>query len=89
MDILGTDPERGRAIGAGEVIECGVDGPLAASTTIATQIPVERWHDQIGDPTADAILDCLFHNAYRLELRGKSMRPGVEPPQNPGATDSQ
>ena len=60
------------------------------STIIATQVPVERWHDQIGDPTyADAILDRLFHNAYRLELRGKSMRPGVEPLQNPDATDSQ
>ena len=60
------------------------------STIIATQIPVDRWHDQIGDPTyADAILDRLFHNAYRLELRGKSMRPRVEPLQNPDATDSQ
>jgi DNA replication protein DnaC len=59
------------------------------STVIATQIPVDRWHDQIGDPTyADAILDRLFHNAYRLELRGKSMRPGVEPRQNTHADDS-
>jgi DNA replication protein DnaC len=45
------------------------------STIIATQIPQERWHEQIGDPTyADAILDRLVHNAYRLELKGKSMR---------------
>lgn len=45
------------------------------STIIATQIPLERWHEQIGDPTyADAILDRLVHNAYRLELKGKSMR---------------
>jgi DNA replication protein DnaC len=45
------------------------------STIVATQIPVERWHEQIGDPTyADAILDRLVHNAYRLELNGKSMR---------------
>ena len=44
----------------------------------------------IGDPTyADAILDRLFHNAYRLELRGKSMRPRVEPPQNADAMDPQ
>jgi DNA replication protein DnaC len=36
---------------------------------------VERWHDTIGDPTyADAILDRLVHNAYRIELRGESMR---------------
>jgi DNA replication protein DnaC len=46
-----------------------------ASTILATQIPVERWHDSIGDPTyADAILDRLVHNAYRIELRGDSMR---------------
>jgi DNA replication protein DnaC len=45
------------------------------STIVATQIPQERWHEQIGDPTyADAILDRLVHNAYRLELKGKSMR---------------
>lgn len=47
-----------------------------ASTIVATQIPVDRWHDQIADPTyADAILDRLVHNAYRLALTGKSMRP--------------
>lgn len=45
------------------------------STLLATQIPTDRWHDQIGDPTyADAILDRLLHNAYRIELRGASMR---------------
>ena len=46
-----------------------------ASTIVATQIPLERWHDQIGDATyADAILDRLVHNAYRLEMKGESMR---------------
>jgi DNA replication protein DnaC len=50
------------------------------STIIATQIPVDRWHDQIGDPTyADAILDRLVHNAYRFELRGESMRRRAHP----------
>jgi DNA replication protein DnaC len=45
------------------------------STMIATQLPVEHWHEAIGDPTlADAILDRLVHNAYRLELKGESMR---------------
>ena len=45
------------------------------STIVASQIPQERWHEQIGDPTyADAILDRLVHNAYRLELKGESMR---------------
>jgi DNA replication protein DnaC len=45
------------------------------STIVATQIPQDSWHVQIGDPTyADAILDRLVNNAYRLELKGKSMR---------------
>jgi DNA replication protein DnaC len=46
-----------------------------ASTILATQVPIERWHDMIGDPTyADAILDRLIHNAYRITLTGDSMR---------------
>lgn len=45
------------------------------SCVICTQLPIERWHDVIGDPTlADAILDRLVHNAYRLGLEGESMR---------------
>jgi len=45
------------------------------STLIATQLPVELWHEAIGDPTmADAILDRLVHNAYRLDIKGESMR---------------
>jgi DNA replication protein DnaC len=45
------------------------------STLITSQLPVERWHKIIGDPTlADAILDRLVHNAYRIELKGESMR---------------
>ena len=56
-----------------------------ASTIIATQLPVECWHDMIGDPTyADAILDRLVHNAYRLDLKGKTMRPGIIPPTEGG-----
>lgn len=45
------------------------------STIVTSQIPVDHWHDIIGDPTlADAILDRLVHNAYRLHLKGESMR---------------
>ena len=45
------------------------------ATVIATQVPVERWHHQIGDPTyADAILDRLVHQAYRIALKGESLR---------------
>jgi len=45
------------------------------STVITSQLPIERWHEIIGDPTyADAILDRLVHNAHRVELSGESMR---------------
>jgi DNA replication protein DnaC len=45
------------------------------STVVTSQIPVERWHEVIGNPTyADAILDRLVHNAHRIELSGDSMR---------------
>ena len=45
------------------------------STIFASQLPVEKWYDVIGDPTlADGILDRLIHGAYVLELKGESMR---------------
>lgn len=45
-----------------------------ASTIVTSQIPVEHWHDVIGDPTlGDAILDRLVHNAHRLQLTGESI----------------
>ena len=47
----------------------------AASTLIASQLPVDQWYATIGDNTlADAILDRLIHNAHRLTLKGESMR---------------
>jgi DNA replication protein DnaC len=46
-----------------------------SSTIICSQVPVEKWHDNIGDPTvADAICDRLIHNAHRIKLKGESMR---------------
>src|SRR6476659_1667381 len=45
------------------------------STMVTSQLPVEHWHEIIGDPTlADAILDRLVHNAHRLTLMGESLR---------------
>jgi DNA replication protein DnaC len=50
------------------------------STLITSQLPVDKWHAVIDEPTfADAILDRLVHNAYRLALAGPSLR-------NPEAT---
>ena len=45
------------------------------STLMTSQLPVKHWHEQIGDPTlADAIVDRLVHNAYKIDLKGGSMR---------------
>ena len=45
------------------------------STLVTSQIPVDHWHEIIGEPTlADAILDRLVHNAYRINLKGESLR---------------
>ncbi len=45
------------------------------STVATSQMPLDKWHEIIGDPTlADAILDRLVHNAYKINLKGESMR---------------
>src|SRR6185312_11033774 len=53
------------------------------ATLVTSQVPVDRWHDVIGDPTyADAILDRLVHNAHRIDLAGDSLRR-ARPRSNP------
>ena len=55
-----------------EVVEGRYD---AGSVLITSQVPVDRWYEMIGMPTlADAVLDRLIHNAYRIELAGDSLR---------------
>lgn len=55
-----------------EIIE---DRHQKSSTIIASQLPVDRWYDVIGESTvADAILDRLVHTSHRIELSGESMR---------------
>ena len=45
------------------------------STILTSQVPIDKWHELIGDPTyADAILDRLVHNAHRVDLAGDSLR---------------
>jgi DNA replication protein DnaC len=75
IDDLGlapmTDAERRDLL---EVVE---DRHGHSSTIITSQLPVEHWHEQIGDPTiADAILDRLIHNAHKINLtmKGDSLR---------------
>jgi len=58
-----------------EILEVIEDRNHLSSTIIASQLPIEHWHEILGDPTvADAILDRLVHNAHKLILRGDSMR---------------
>jgi DNA replication protein DnaC len=57
------------------------------SLILTSQMPVAHWHEQIGDPTvADSILDRILHNAYRIELKGESVRKtlGLKPEQEKG-----
>ena len=58
-----------------DLLELLEDRYATRSTLVTSQLPIEKWHDWIGDPTfADAILDRLVHNAYKLKLKGGSMR---------------
>ena len=66
-----------------EVWEICEDRYQTRSTILTSQLPISRWHEQIGDPTiADGILDRLVHNAHRIEMRGESMRKKRNPPQD-------
>lgn len=68
-----SDPERRDLM---EIIE---DRYGAVSTVIASQCPTKDWHQNIGDPTiADAICDRLLHNAYKIALKGDTIRPEEE-----------
>ena len=59
-----------------EIIE---DRHAQRSTLITSQLPIEHWHDYIGEATvADAILDRLLNAAHRLELIGDSMRRNIQ-----------
>ena len=68
-------PEPLKAEQRRDLLEIVEDRYDAGSILITSQVPVDRWYEIIGDPTlADAILDRLVHNAYRIELTGESMR---------------
>jgi DNA replication protein DnaC len=58
-----------------DLLEILEDRHGSRSTLVTSQIPIDQWHELIGDPTlADAILDRLVHSAYKLTLKGESMR---------------
>lgn len=78
VDLLILDdwgPERLTPDQRSDLMEVVEDRYQNASIMITSQLPLEKWHDVIGDPTfADAILDRIVHNAHRLSLDGPSMR---------------
>jgi DNA replication protein DnaC len=58
-----------------DILEVLEDRHDRHSTLVTSQFPVDHWHEAIGNPTlADAILDRLVHNAYKITLKGESMR---------------
>ncbi len=58
-----------------DLLEIVEDRYGRGATLLTSQIPVDRWHDLIGDLTiGDAILDRIVHNAHRIQLRGESLR---------------
>jgi DNA replication protein DnaC len=73
LDDWGIEP-----LGEGEkriLLEVLDDRFERSSTLIASQLPTDLWHPFLADPTlADAILDRILHSAYRIELKGESLR---------------
>lgn len=74
LDDLGLAPLRERE--RLDLLEILEDRDGLCSTIVTSQLPPEKWHEHIGDPTvADAILDRIIHRAYRIDLKGPSRRP--------------
>ena len=75
LDDWGLDNLTSDQIRAGILLEIADDRNGRGSTIITSQLPVEHWHETIGNSTiADAILDRVVRNAHRLTLKGESLR---------------
>jgi DNA replication protein DnaC len=73
LDDWGPEPLTGEQ--QRDLMEIVEDRYDSGSLLITSQVPVEKWYEMIGIPTlADAILDRVVHNAYRLSLTGESLR---------------
>jgi DNA replication protein DnaC len=58
-----------------DILEIFDDRHGTRSAILTSQLPVEKWHDYVADPTiADALLDRVVHNAHRIKLKGPSRR---------------
>lgn len=77
LDDFGLQPLD--AQGRSTLLEIIEDRHGKASTIITSQIPVNSWHEVIGEQTiADAILDRIVHDAHRIEMKGESMRRKIK-----------
>jgi DNA replication protein DnaC len=85
IDVLVTDDWAMAPLGEAErrdFWEICEDRYQTRSLILTSQLPVARWHEQIGDPIlADGILDRIVHNAHRIEMRGDSMRKPRSKPE--------
>jgi DNA replication protein DnaC len=82
-------PDRLTAPQRRDLMEIVEDRYGRGSTLITSQLPVDKWHDVIDEPTfADAILDRLVHNAYRLALGGPSLRNPEVAEAEPASLDA-
>lgn len=58
-----------------DILEILEDRHNRRSTIVTSQLPIDKWHEHIGEPTiADSILDRLVHNSHRILMKGQSMR---------------
>jgi len=81
LAVLGDENRR-------DLLELLEDRHGRRATLVTSQLPVEHWHDALGDPTlADAILDRLVHNAYKIALKGDSMRKRLAIPPTDATQD--
>ena len=63
-----------------DILEVLEDRHGIRSTIVTSQLPIDKWHSMIGDSTlAEAIMDRLVHGAYKINLRGESMRKKANP----------
>lgn len=73
-----------------DLLEILDDRQGRGATLVTSQFPVSQWHEIIADATvADAILDRLIHNAYRIELQGESLRRRQAPDAASGSKPSE
>lgn len=71
-----------------DLLEIMEDRYNLQSTIVTSQLPIEKWHEMIGNPTiADAIMDRLFSNAYKFKLTGDSLRPPAKNEQENNKKD--